>query len=461
MRRFLLALAVLGSLASFLQVQAADFSIAKGDVVVVPLKGEIGDAQFFFLRRSLKAAEAAGASAYIIEMDTPGGKMSSAVKILNLLLKSSIPTATYVDNNAGSAGALIALGTKSIYMAPVSAIGAAAPVLEGGQDVPETLNSKIVSYYSGYFRSAAQRNGYNPEIAEAFIDKDKEVKLGGVLIHPSGKPLTLSAQEATRLYAGKPLFAKGIADSLSDIVKQAGYAGVIVKLEPSGFEKLALFITTLAPLFLLGGILGVYLELKAPGFALAGFCAAICFLLFFAGHYIAGLTGYETAVVFVVGILLVGIEVFFFPGSFVMILSGLLLIMGSLLFAMIDRYPGQPFIPSAQALYWPVSNLAMALLFSTIAIVLLARFFPDIPLFRRLVLRTPPSSGPSHVVAEEGIPLLELGTEGVAITILRPAGKALFDGHLTDVVTDGSFIEKGERIRVVEAGKDRIVVRPA
>ena len=175
---------------------------------MIPLTGEVTEAQFFFLRRILKNSEAADASALIIDMDTYGGSLKAAVEMLGALMKSTIPTLTYVNTNAGSAGALIALSTKRVYMAPVSAIGAAAPISGGGEDLQETINAKVVSYFSGYFRSAAERNGYNPELAEAFINKEKEVKIGDKVINPKGTLLTLSAQEAVKEYDGKPLLAR-------------------------------------------------------------------------------------------------------------------------------------------------------------------------------------------------------------------------------------------------------------
>ena len=165
----------------------------------------------------------------------------------------------------------------------------------GGQEIPETLNDKIVSYYSGYFRSAAENSGHNPELAEAFINKEKGVKVGGKVITEDGELLTLSAQEAVEKIGGKPLLAQGIAASVAELVRDAGLKGPVVEAEPSGFERAALIITMLAPLFLLGGIVGTYIEFKSPGFGVPGVLAGVCFLLFFVGHYVAGLTGMEVA----------------------------------------------------------------------------------------------------------------------------------------------------------------------
>ena len=240
--------------------------IGHGDVVVVPLRGEVSPSLALFLRRAQKAAEAQGAAAIVFDMDTYGGRLDSAEKITGILNHATIPTYTYINTNAGSAGALIALSTKHIYMAPVSAIGAAAPILPTGEDLPPTQKEKTVSYWSALIRGAAQRNGHNPEIGEAFINKEKEVKIGDRVIHPKGSLLTLNAQDATEKINGKPVLAEGIAESLPDLVKMAGLKGDVVQFEPSGFEQLAFWLTALAPLLLLGGILGAYLEFKIPGF---------------------------------------------------------------------------------------------------------------------------------------------------------------------------------------------------
>lgn len=386
--------------------------------------------------------------------------MSSALDILDLLQKSTIPIFTYVNDDAGSAGALIALGSKNIYMAPVSAIGAAAPVMEGGQDVPETMNQKIVSYYSGYFRSAAEKNGYNPLIAQAFIDKDTEVKIGQTVINPKGKLLTLSAQEAVKKYDGKPLLATGIASSVDDLLKQAALTGQIVNVQPSGFERIAFFITMLSPFLMMAGIIAAYIEFKTPGIGIAGFISAVCFLLFFAGHYIAGLTGFEVVVIFFLGLVLILTEIFFFPGTLVVALVGVFLMIGSLLFAMVDHFPGQPVVPSMEMLYMPTLNLLIAFILASVCIVILARFLPDIPILNRIILKTQQAAGPSYEsTTVSGVARLMNGQKGIAVTILRPAGKAQFDGQLADVVTEGGFIDPGTRICIVNAGSDRVVVR--
>lgn len=458
MMRFLfLGLAFL----AVLPLRADELAMAKGSVVVVPVKGAITEAQFFFLRRVLKQAEATGAAALVLDMDTPGGALQATEQIVQMFMKCPVPTFTYVNTNAGSAGALIALGTKKVFMAPVSAIGAAAPVVSTGEEIPATMNAKIVSYYSGYFRSVAQLNGYHPELVDGFMNLDKEVKVGGEVINPKGALLTLSAQEAVKVIDGRPLFASGIAKDIDEVCKQAGLdANAVLRVEPSGFEVLAQWITMLAPLFLLGGVIGAYIEFKAPGFGVAGVVSAICFLLFFTGHYIAGLTGLEVVAVFALGVLLILLELVFFPGVVVVAVLGAILMVGSLFFAMVDFYPAQPLEFSFELLARPMLNLGIAVVASVLGIAVLARFLPDLPLFRRLFLSTQSAVGPSRPVLPASVLPFAVGDTGTAQTTLRPSGKALFGNTLADVVTDAQFLEAGTPVRILSVSGDRVVVEP-
>ena len=445
------------------EVRKLEGAIPEGAVVVIPLKGAVSQAQFYFLRRMLKAGEAANASAFILDMDTPGGELGAAVEILQALMKVEAPTFTYVDPNAGSAGALIALGTKQIWMAPVSAIGAAAPVMGTGGEIPETLAAKVVSYYSGYFRSAAESNGHNPEIAEAFINQEKEVKVGGKVVNEKGELLTMSAQEAAEKIGGKPVLAQGIAGSVAELVRDAGLTGPVVEAEPSGFEKAAFYITMLAPLFLLGGIIGTYIEFKSPGFGVPGAIAAVCFLLFFAGHYVAGLTGMEVIAFFVLGLLLVLVELIFIPGIVVLALIGTLLMFGSLLWAMVDYYPKAPEWPSLDVFLLPLANLAVAIGLSGVAIFFLAQFFPKLPVLRRLVLTTSEPGGGSLTMDDPGAGRLSVraGDRGRALSMLRPVGRADFGGESFDARSEGDFIPPGTDVVALRIEGSEVVVERA
>src|SRR3954470_9979744 len=171
-------------------------TVHKGDVVVVPLHGEVSPSLLTFLRRAVKMAENNEASAIVFDMNTYGGRLDTATEGVNTLNQIKIPTYTFINTNAGSAGALIAIATRHVYMAPVSAIGAAGPILPSGEDLPSTAREKTVSYWSALIRGSAIKNGHNADVAEAFMNKDKEVKIGNRVVHLKGAVLTLNAQEA-------------------------------------------------------------------------------------------------------------------------------------------------------------------------------------------------------------------------------------------------------------------------
>jgi membrane-bound serine protease (ClpP class) len=439
--------------------------VRKGDTVVVELSGEISPPMHLFLRRAIKAAESAGAGAIVIEMNTYGGRLDSAGDIVGALNRTTIPTYTFINTNAGSAGSLIALATRHIYMSPVSAIGAAAPVLSTGADLPATEKEKTLSYWSALVRSSSTRNGHNPDIGEAFMDKEKEVKIGERVVHAKGTLLTLNAQEATEQINGKPLLADGLADSVTDLAKKAGLKGNLVALDPSGFERLAFWITALAPLLLLLGIICAYLEFKMPGASLPGIIAAICFALFFAGHYLAGLAGWEVVALFVLGVVFVLVEILFFAHSTIVFgVIGGFLILGSLLWAMIDRYPGETFFPTGDMLAVPLRNLFFSLVAATVVIMVLARYLPKTSLYRRFALMTTNPPGPSLAgIPREFATALDVtpGMQGTAQTTLRPSGKARFADHIVDVVTEGEFIAAETPITVIHKDGMRLVVKQA
>jgi membrane-bound serine protease (ClpP class) len=438
-------------------------TVKKGDVVVVPLRGEISPSLTMFVRRAVKTAENGGASAVVLDMNTYGGRLDAAEDITDILNHVSIPTYTFINSNAGSAGSLIALATRHIYMAPVSAIGAAAPVLSTGEDLPATLREKTISYWSALIRGSALRNGHNPDVGEAFMNKDKEVKIGNRVIHPKGSLLTLNAQEATEKIDGKPVLADGIADSISEMVRKAGLHGEIVRLHPTGFEKIAFWITALSPLLLLGGIIGAYLEFKIPGATLPGIVSAICFALFFLGHYLAGLAGWEVVALFLLGLALVLIEILFFAHSTIVFgVLGVFLMLASILWAMIDRYPGQRFFPTQSMLLSPLINLVVVIVAASVIIAVLARYLPRTSVYRRFALMVSNPSGPSLAEAPREFATslhLSPGAQGIALSMLRPSGKARFSDHVVDVITQGEFIAPETPITVVQTDGMRVVVK--
>ena len=433
---------------------------AVGPVFVIPLHGEVGPAQFYFLRRALKEAQRANASAVVLDVDTFGGRVDSAMEEMDELLTTRIPTIAFVNTKAISAGSLISLAAKRIYMHPNALIGASAVVGGEGEDLNATMKEKSTSMVVAKARGAAKASGHAEDIAEAFVRKESEVKRGDVTVDSKDTLLTLNAADAAKIYDGKPLLADGIAENLAEVMKAECLTGTVRNIEPCGFVSVAFWITSLAPLLLIGGIVGAYIEMKTPGFGFPGIVSLICFALFFGGHFIAGLAGWESVIIFAIGLLLVLGELFLHPGTIIPGLVGVLLMLGSLVWAMVDHWPGTPAIPSSEDLQRPMLNFVIALLGGGVFIAILAKFLPNTSIYRRLVLATASASGPAVTVP---IVNLELhpGDIGTAATTLRPSGKATFRGEHHDVVTGGDFIPIGTAVRVISVDGMRVVVETA
>ncbi len=420
---------------------------------VFRLKGGVDEVQLMLLRRGLKEAEKMNASAFIIDMDTPGGDLGVTMDILELLRKTKLPTVTYINPNAGSAGALISIGTKKIYMRGDAVIGAAAVITSDGADLQKTLKQKADSFYTARMRAAATENGHNPDIAEAFMVTEKELKIGDTVIDGSATLLSLNGGEAVRLYNGKKLLAEGLAEKLEDVLKLEHITGGMNRLVPTGFETTALFITQISWLLLLGGIVGAYIEMKAPGFGIPGIISLVCFAFFFLGHYIAALSGLEATAVFVIGAMLIVIEIFVIPGTVITGMLGALMVLGSIVWAMVDHWPSQPGTLKGNDFEGPMLNLIIALGGAVVVGAIIAKLLPHTFIYRRMVLGNALSSVP-----ETWKPSVSAGDTGIAKTTLRPAGKATFGDHVVDVMSDGTFIDSGANIRVVNIEGMKVIV---
>jgi membrane-bound serine protease (ClpP class) len=196
-----------------------------------------------------------------------------------------------------------------------------------------------------------------------------------------------------------------------------------------------------------------------------GIISAICFALFFLGHYLAGLAGWEVVALFILGMVLVLIEILFFAHSTIVFgVVGVFLMLASLLWTMVDRYPGQNFFPTGKLLAVPLFNMFIAIVGSFIVIVLLARYLPRTSIYRRFALFESNPPGPSLAGAPRQFATalaLAPGMQGTAVTVLRPSGKARFADHVVDVVTEGEFIAQQTPITVIQTDGMRVVVKSA
>jgi membrane-bound serine protease (ClpP class) len=460
---WLLALLSLTGIAADSAAPQATLEAAKTEeapVFIFPLSGAVDPAKEMFLRRALKDAERARASVFVIDMDTPGGRLDVTMDILEVLRKTTVPVVSYINPSAGSAGALISLGTKKIFMRKDAVIGAAAVITGEGADLQKTLKQKTDSFYTAKMRAVAEENGYNPDIAEAFMVTEKELKIGEVVIDSKETLLSLNGGEAVKKYDGKPLLASGLAETVDDLLRSQGYNGPVTRVVPTGFENVAFWLTTLSPLLLLLGIAGGYIEMKAPGFGIPGIVSLVAFALFFLGHYVAALTGWEATIVFVLGAILVIVEIFLMPGMIIPGLVGAMMIFGSIIWAMVDHWPSQPGSVGAVDFERPLFNFLIALGGAAVFSALVAKYLPHTSFYRRLVLD---GASEMHEAGTDSAytSRVKQGDIGVASTTLRPAGKAMFGEEMVDVVGDGEFIASGAKVRVLHVEGTKVVVELA
>lgn len=479
---------------SFGETRMQDYS---GKVVVIPVEMDslIRKTKFDFMKRVIAKANADGAEAIIFDMNTPGGIAWYTEEIMLADLPGlDVPTYTFVNPKAMSAGALIAIATDHIYMHSPSTIGAAAPVTGQGADIAETMLQKVMSDILSTADDVARNKGHDPAIAKAFVDPKAELEILLPVISTEGSlesrqafdPITseellvLNSADATQIINGQPVFAEGTADSVDDLVKQLGLSGKQITAKPLGAEAFADFLVKIAPWLLLFGLAGAYMELKAPGFGLPGVIGLICLGLFFFGHHVAGyFAGFEAIGIFVLGIVLLLVEIFVFPGLLVFGLAGMVMIFGSLIYSMVpaDIDWGGPlnFGGFTGLIVGPAFNLVLGALGACILVVLSLRYLPSTPLMRWMVLDRSLDKGSGIQFAGEAAALEEgavggsgglrdgqdhslVGRSGKAATDLRPTGAAFFDDDRLDVITTGDFIEAGTAVRIIEHEGSRIVV---
>jgi membrane-bound serine protease (ClpP class) len=432
--------------------------------VVIPIQSIIGKGLLYVIRRGVDRALNENATTIIFDMNTPGGRVDVMEEIIRTLidLPENIETITFINKDALSAGSMIAIATKHIYMAPGSRIGASAIVTQGGDIEEGDMKEKHVSAMTSLVRRAATSSGHDPDLVESMIRRDMEYKVGDEIICKEGQLLTLSDLDATRIVTREsgeePLLAAGTADSLDDLLTQLGLSDTpIHRIEVTSTERIASFIELFSMIFLAGGLLGIYIEFKTPGFGIPGIAGMALLAIFFWGHHIAGLTGGLELVIFAAGIMLLALEIFVIPGFGAAGFAGLFLILLSLFMAMVEHYPGTEWfkLPTPQ-LDGALIDLGLALAMTLGLGLIVARILPRTDAFQHLMLTTELDSGHGVVAAAPSEKLL--GARGKAVSPLHPAGFGTFEGKRVNVVARGSFIDDGTPIVVAETHGNRIVV---
>ena len=444
-RGVLVALGVVGLLGGGASARA---QMALPLVYVAPIEGVIDLGLAPFVERVLAEAAAAKADAVVLEINTFGGRVDAAVIIRDALLRSRVRSVAFVNKRAISAGALISLAAETIVMADGGTIGAATPVqmgAPGGGAKP--VDEKSVSYMRKEFRATAESRKRPPLVAEAMVDPD--VVITGVI--EKGKLLTLTTSEALKLGV-----ADARADSLEAVLAYLKLPGAQVRRPTVNWaEQLVRFFThpVLSSVLMTIGILGIIVELRTPGFGVPGAVGLASLGLFFWGHWLVRLAGWEEILLVALGLVLLALEIFVIPGFGIAGVVGILALGGGLALSLVG-------VGATGALVlWAVGRVALSLLIAIGVSLVLLRLLPHLPYGRSLVLATGLDARAGYASAPE-TDRKWVGTRGTAATTLRPAGIAWLQGERVDVVSQGEYIEADVPIEVVRVDGNRIVVRP-
>lgn len=467
LQRLLIAIVALLGIASGHRAQAQNPSPDGGNagklVYTFPIREDIMPAARRLAEKCMKEAREAGADIILIQMNTYGGMVDVADSIRTAVLNSPVPVWVWVDNQAISAGALIAVAADSIYMRPGASMGAASVVDQTGQPMPE----KQQSFMRSVMRATAEAHGKiavptaggdttwrwhrDPAIAEAMVGTASRGE-------DSATVLTLTADEA--IARG---YSEGKASTVEEVLRTAGVEHyTLLEYNPTGMDKLLGFLMhpVVQGVFIMMIIGGIYFELQTPGVGLPLVAAVLGAVLYFAPLYIEGVVANWEIILFVVGLILLGVEIFVLPGFGVAGIAGIIAMVTGLVFAAIDndvfRYVFSGELPVSVIL----SPLFVVIISATAALI--AAFWlgrrvltGTSPLQERIVLTTDLKPKEGYVTGFDKKASELIGKHGVASTALRPSGKVIVEDKYYDAVSeDGLFIESGKEVRVtrVESG---------
>ena len=428
------------------EVQALPIDAPPGSkVVVVAIDRTVELGLAAFVRRLIETNP--DAVAIILDVNTLGGRIDAAIQIRDALLGAEPRTVAYVHPRAISAGALISLACDNIIVSEGATIGAATPVQAGTGGQLEAVGEKMVSYMRAEMRSTAEANGRRGDIAEAMVDR--EVVIEGVV--EAGKLLTLDTDQALKL---------GMADAEAadlDAVMSALAleSPQIVEGELNWGEEVARWLTepTVSGLLLSVGMLGLMIAFYTRTFGAFTIAGFIALALFFGGHAVVHLVGWEEALLFLTGVILVIVEVFFVPGFGVPGVLGLICVITALVLSLI----GIPIDVSFETglLAEAMTRVLLSLLGAFVLALVAMRILSRTAFGRALVLEDAETGFLSAPTASDLV-----GQVGEALTDLRPAGKIIIDGRRHEATSEREFIARGARVRVIGKEGPALVVRP-
>lgn len=451
MKRVLFLLFVLPVI---LVLTATETANAKDTLLIykIEIKTDISPATRIYLNKGLHEAKLRNADIVLLHLNTYGGTVIDADSMRSKILYSPIPVHVFIDNNAASAGALIAIACQKIYMRKGANIGAATVV--NGQS-GEAMPDKYQSYMRSIIRSTAEAHGKkavingkdtvwqwirDPKIAEAMVDENIYVPN----VSDSGKVLTLTAMEAVNLG-----FCDGIAETIPEIAQTLGTEKYkIEEYRPSLADSTKGFLMNpaLQAILIMIIVAGIYFELQTPGIGFPTLAAIIAATLYFTPLYIDGLLQNWELIVFIAGIILIFFEVFVFPGFGVAGVLGILCIFGGMMFALLNNdwfnFTEVPMTEISKSILTVIAGISM----SIFASVWLSSRIGECGMFRKAALLAD-----LEISRSENPELSALiGKTGRAATVLRPAGKISVDDEIYDAVSVAGFIEINEKITVVK-----------
>lgn len=420
-----------------------------GLIYVFDIKQEIAPPVWHNTKKAFREARDLKADIILIHMNTYGGMVETADSIRTAILQSPIPVWVFIDNNAASAGALISIACDSIYMREGANIGAATVVNQTGEAMPD----KYQSYMRSTMRSTAEATGRDPDIAQGMVDP--RIRIEGV--SDSGQVITFTVTEAMK-YG----YCNAQANSIEEILKITGKKGFkVVEQQLTATDRIIGFLTKpmISGLLIMIIIGGIYFELQTPGVGFPIAAAVVAAIVYFAPLYLEGLAANWEILIFVIGVVLLLVEIFAIPGFGVAGISGIILIVGGLTLSMIDNigfnFTGVPLDGAIVAFFIVI----IASFFSLIGSFFISRkLFGGHTMFGDLALLSTQQTSEGY--ASSDVHYTEMmGQTGEAFTMLRPAGKVSINEQIFDAVAEAGFIDKGEPIRVVKYENAQLIVR--
>lgn len=403
------------------------------------------------LRRTEKAVAKAveqEADILFLRLNTFGGELDAAEKIRTLLMEAPMPVYVFIDPNAASAGALISIACDSIYMSPGASIGAASVVDQTGEVLPD----KYQSYMRSLMRSTAEEKGRDPLIAQAMVDPDTYIK--GVI--DSGKVLTFTTQEAI-----KHGYCEGEVSSVESALQEAGIEDYEIEEQKlSWIDKIIAFLINpvISGLLIMAIIGGIYFEMQTPGVGFPLIIALTAALLYFAPHYLEGLAAHWEILLFIVGLILIIIEIFVTPGFGVLGILGIVFVFAALVLTMVFNigfdFSFTPPTAISSRIFLVLTSIILGFLFS---LWLAKKLLITQTRFGTLSLNTELDTKDGFSAQDMSLSNL-IGKRGKTLTFMRPAGKVEIDGEIYDATSNIGMIDQNEDVIVTKFENAQLVV---